>query len=147
LALDLPSGLRDNLNGMKAFLATLTICMFPILAGCSAEQLQSIRPTSSSDSESIPIENSTLKNCRFQSTNPTYPFGSVIQANPIVCDEGVPKKVELLTPSPLPSGVQFSIEQLSLIGTANERVIQAPYEFYLENESGYTTIKIQISIQ
>jgi hypothetical protein len=145
--LDLLFGLHDNQRCMKALLATLVFCSFSLLTGCSQEELRSILPPSISDSESIPIENSTLKNCRFQSTNPTYRFGSVIEANPILCDEGVPKKVELLTPSPLPSGIQFSMDQLSLMGTANERVIQAPYEFYLENESGYTTIKIQISIQ
>jgi len=132
---------------MRKFIAALVFGSILTLSACSKQELQSFRRNLPTDSESIPIENSKLKNCRFQSTNPTYPFGSTIQPNPILCDEGVPRKVELLTPSPLPSGVQFSMDQLSLVGTANERVIQAPYEFYLENESGYLIIKIQISIQ
>lgn len=97
--------------------------------------------------ESYPIENSKLKNCRFKFPSPTYSFGATIEPNLILCDEGVPKKVEILTPAPLPSGIQFSANTLSINGTANERVVQAPYDFYLENESGYVIIKIQISIQ
>jgi hypothetical protein len=132
---------------MRTFITALVFSSLLTLNACSKQELQTFRRNLPTDSESIPIENSKLKNCRFQSTNPNYSFGSTIAPNAILCEEGVPKKVELLTPSPLPSGVQFSMDQLSLIGTANERVIQAPYEFYLENESGYLIIKIQISIQ
>ncbi len=125
--------------------ATLIFCL--INTGCSKEDLGKLSRAQPGDVESIPLENSKLKNCRFQSITPSYAYGTNIPANPILCDEGVAKKVEILTPNPLPSGIQFSQDQLSLIGTANERVIQAPYEFYLENESGYAIIKIQISIQ
>ncbi len=71
----------------------------------------------------------------------------MIQPNKIVCEAGVPKKVTLLSATPLPSGLQFSSSEQSLIGTANEKVIQAPYEFYLENDAGYTRIRLMITIQ
>lgn len=117
------------------------------LSSCTKEGPKNNRPTSSMNSESFPIANSKLKNCHFKFPKPTYTFGSTIEPNVIQCDEGVPKKVEVLTVAPLPSGIQFSPSTLSLTGTANERVAQAPYEFYLENEAGYVIIKIQISIQ
>lgn len=133
-------------EGMKLFI--YTVCSLAILLGsCSPEDQNTAKVKPVQEAESLPVENTKLKNCRFKFTAPNYAFGSSIEPNPIQCDEGVPKKVEILTPSPLPSGIQFSSSVLSLIGTANERVIQAPYEFYLENESGYSIIKIQISIQ
>jgi hypothetical protein len=117
------------------------------LASCSKQASKDRKTNVQVDSESYPIENSKLKNCHFKVQAPTYTFGATIEPNIIQCDEGVPKKIEILTPAPLPSGIQFSQNTLSLIGTANERVVQAPYDFYLENESGYVIIKIQISIQ
>ena len=147
LKLDLPLSLHDNHRSMRILpaIATLIICL--LTTGCSKENLDKIYRNQPGEVDSLPIENSKLKNCRFQSITPSYAYGTAITPNPIICEEGVAKKVEILTPNPLPSGIQFSQDQLSLIGTANERVIQAPYEFYLENESGYTIIKIQISIQ
>ncbi len=118
-----------------------------VLSSCTKEASKDGKTAITNGSESYPIENSKLKNCRFKNTAPSYTFGSTIEPNIIQCDEGVPKKVELLTVAPLPSGIQFSQNTLSLVGTANERVIQAPYDFYLENEAGYVIIKIQISIQ
>ena len=118
-----------------------------MVSACSKQDEGIKRVIKNGDSESIPIANSELKNCRFTNPAPNYAFGSTIEPNVILCDEGLPKKVEQLTPSPLPSGIQLNEGVLSLSGTANERVIQAPYDFYLENESGYTIIKIQISIQ
>ena len=153
MKLDYPPVFSDNHKGMKwdfkisvipVFLAALTALM---VSSCSKENLNAKKIIQSGDAESIPIENSKLVNCRFQNPTPSYRFGTSIDPNVIICDEGVAKKVEQLTPSPLPSGIQLSNETLSLSGTANERVIQAPYEFYLENESGYMIIKIQISIQ
>lgn len=132
---------------IRIFSAVLLIAISMMNSSCSKENQNAKRVIQSGDSESIPIENSKLVNCRFSNPNPSYTFGSTITQNTIICDEGVAKKVEQLTPSPLPSGIQLNADSLSLTGTANERVIQAPYEFYLENEAGYTIIKIQISIQ
>lgn len=129
-----------------AFKSALVLGLL-VLASCSKEATKDRKTNANIDSESYPIENAKLTNCRFKFATPSYTFGSTIEQNIILCDEGVPRKVEILTPAPLPSGIQFSHNTLSLIGTANERVVQAPYDFYLENESGYTIIKIQISIQ
>ena len=128
---------------MKAVLI-LSLLFFTSCTKQASKDRNSVTP---GDVESYPIENSKLKNCRFKYQNPSYTFGATIEPNLILCDEGVPTKVEVLTPSLLPSGIQFSPNTLSLIGTANERVVQAPYDFYLENGSGYVIIKIQISIQ
>ncbi len=128
------------------FKSTLIIALL-VLSSCTKQASKDRKGNVSIDSESYPIENSKLKNCHFKFPFPSYTFGATIEPNIILCDEGVPKKVEILTPAPLPSGIQFSPNTLNLIGTANERVIQAPYDFYLENESGYAIIKIQISIQ
>jgi hypothetical protein len=136
-------------RGIQSNILSTTLLLLSVIlnSSCSKENQNARRVIQSGDSESIPIENSKLVNCRFSNPNPSYSFGSTITPNTIICDEGVAKKVEQLTPSPLPSGIQLNSESLSLSGTANERVIQAPYEFYLENEAGYTIIKIQISIQ
>ena len=116
-------------------------------ASCTKQASKDRNSATPGDSESYPIGNTKLKNCHFKFQAPSYAFGATIEPNLIMCDEGVPTKVEVLTPALLPSGIQFSPNTLSLIGTANERVVQAPYDFYLENESGYVIIKIQISIQ
>ena len=144
---------EPELKGMKLnsimglTLKSVFILGFMILASCSKEASKESKPNIQLGSESYPIENAKLKNCHFKYSTPSYTFGASIEPNIIQCDEGVPKKIEILTPAPLPSGIQFSQNTLSLIGTANERVVQAPYDFYLENESGYVIIKIQISIQ
>lgn len=129
-------------------LRSLTILVLAAgLASCTKQASNDRRGPSGPDVEVFPIENSKFKNCHFKNPNPSYTFGSTIEPNPIMCDEGVPKKVEILTPAPLPSGITFSPGLLNLSGTANERVVQAPYDFYIENEAGYAIIKIQISIQ
>ena len=117
------------------------------MGACSKQASKDRKTNVIVDPESYPIENTKMKNCRFKFSSLNYTFGATIEPNIIICEEGVPKKVEVLTPAPLPSGIQFDSNTLSLIGIANERVIQAPYDFYLENESGYAIIKIQISIQ
>jgi len=128
-------------------LPTILLLSLISLVSCSKQAAKEVKPVVVGDSESYPIQNSKLKNCHFKFPTPSYSFGATIEPNLILCEEGVPKKVEVLTPAPLPSGIQFSPNTLSLNGTANERVVQAPYDFYLENESGYVIIKIQISIQ
>lgn len=117
------------------------------LISCTKENTNARKGNTALESESFPIENLKLKNCHFKFPTANYVFGATITPNIIQCEEGVPKKVEQLTPAKLPDGIHFDAGQLSLVGTANERVIQAPYDFYLENESGYVIIKIQISIQ
>lgn len=97
--------------------------------------------------EVFPISTGELKNCRFQNQNPVYSFGAAIPPNPVVCDSGVATSVQLLSPSPLPTGLSFAMNQLSLAGTANEKVSKAPYQFYIENSSGYQILKIQITVQ
>ena len=97
--------------------------------------------------ETMPIGNFQMKNCRFNNSAPHYTYGAAIAPNYIQCDEGLPATVQKLSPAALPQGMQFSNGVLGLTGTPTERVIQAPYEFYLENPSGYQVIKIQISIQ
>ncbi len=87
-----------------------------------------------------------LKNCRFQNPKITYAYQSKITANPIICDQGVPRKVELISPTPLPSGLLFSMNELSLVGTANEKVIKAPFQYYLQNEAGYVIVKLEITV-
>ncbi len=133
-------------KGMKWF-QSLSILSLIIFSACTKEASKDSKPNLVIDSESFPIENTTLKNCRFKIPNPTYTFGSTIEPNPILCDEGVPKRAEILTPAAPPNGIQLSSATLSLVGIANERVVQAPYDIYLENESGYAIIKIQISIR
>lgn len=133
----------QNLSSMTRALFILSLI---VLASCTKEAPKDSKAIQHGD-ESYPIENTKLVNCRFKNPTPSYSFGATIEPNIIQCDEGVPKKVEQLSPAPLPSGIQFSQNSLSLTGTANERVVQAPYDFYLENESGYVIIKIQISIQ
>ena len=128
---------------MKAVLI-LSLLFF---ASCTKQASTAGNRVIPGDSESYPIGNSKLKNCHFKFQTPSYTFGSTIEPNIIMCEEGIPTAVTVLTPALLPSGIQFSMSTLSLTGTANERVVQAPYDFYLENESGYVIIKIQISIQ
>lgn len=97
--------------------------------------------------QTFPIENSELKNCRFQTANPVYSLGQKIPDNRISCDQGVPRSVQLLNPNPLPGGLQFSLEKLALIGTPGERVQNGAYTFYLENEAGYVTLKMSLSVK
>jgi hypothetical protein len=119
------------------------------LSACSKKEAER-SPTGQIEGPiSFPITSSKLENCRFKNPAPTYAFNSSIEANTILCDEGVPTKVELLTPNPLPNGIEFSMNQnlLGLTGTAKERVIGAPYEFYLENEAGYQIIKLTLTVK
>ena len=117
------------------------------LVSCSKQNEDASPSNPTPTVESYPISAGELKNCRFQNPNPTYTFGAPIAPNPILCDEGVAMDVQLLTPGTLPTGLQFSKGQLSLVGTASEKVVKAPYDFYIENASGYLRVKIQITVQ
>ena len=97
--------------------------------------------------ESYPIANTQLRNCHFKDQAPVYGYNTPISPNPIQCDEGVAKKVELLSNTPLPNGILFSMNELSLVGTANQLVASAPYEFYIENEAGYQILKLQLTVR
>jgi hypothetical protein len=118
-----------------------------LLASCSKQAPKLANGLVDPNAETIPIGNFKFKNCHFLNPTPSYTFGAKITPNIIQCDEGVAKSVQPLNPAKLPAGIYFDPAQLALVGTANERVVQAPYDFYLENESGYVIIKIQISIQ
>ncbi len=80
-------------------------------------------------------------------TQPSYTVGQTITANRILCDEGVATKIEVLTPTPLPKGLTLDLASRSLIGKPEERVIQAPYQIYLENEAGYLVISLTLTVR
>jgi hypothetical protein len=117
------------------------------LAACSKQKPSSATAAPFPSVQSFPISSSVLTHCHFKDPNPVYTFGAAIPANPVLCDEGAIRAVTLLSPTPLPSGLSFSLDQLSLIGTASEKTNAAPYQFYAENEAGYTILKIQITIK
>lgn len=124
----------------------LTLAVALLGAGCSkpneSNPIQQDAPTP----ETQTITTDQLKNCRFQNPKITYAYQSKITPNPIICDQGVPRKVELISPTPLPSGLLFSMNELSLVGTANEKVIKAPFQYYLQNEAGYVIVKLEITV-
>ena len=123
-------------------------CLFTLsLASCSKAKVSPLSPNNLSTAETFPIANSELKNCHFKDPNPTYTCGQTITPNPIQCDQGVARSVQILNPNPLPSGIQFSSNQLSLVGTAGERVTGSPYRFYLENEAGYVVLKMLLTVK
>jgi hypothetical protein len=97
--------------------------------------------------QTFPIEASKLKNCRFQTANPVYSQGQRIPDNRISCDEGVPRSVQILGPTPLPSGLQFSMDKIALIGTPAEKISNGNYSFYLENEAGYMVLKMALTVK
>ena len=129
------------------FTLGIALSILILTSSCSKQAAKTIAALSDPSSESMPIANSKFKNCHFKFPNPSYVFGSTIEPNIIQCDEGVAKSAQPLNPTKLPDGIRFDASTLSLIGIANERLVQAPYDFYLENEAGYVIIKIQISIQ
>ena len=119
------------------------------LIGCSkqeAEQTVAKKPPVSIP-ESQAINNTKMRNCRFQNSPVEYTYGQSIPMNPIVCDEGVAVKITQLSPNLLPSGIIFSSADRALVGTANEKVIGAQYEFYLENEAGYVRVPLRLTVR
>ncbi len=129
----------NTYNALLALLLALTSCSKATTANNTATPIP--------DVETFPITAGKLTNCRFQNPSPTYTFQSTIAANPILCENGVPRKVELLTPTDLPTGMMFSMNQLSLTGVANQRVTGAPYQYYIENEAGYMIINLQVTVK
>lgn len=130
----------------KGFAYLLAVSLV-LLSACSKKDAGRSPNSQNIAPEPLAIESSKLTNCHFKVSNPTYSYQSTIAPNPIQCDDGVPRKVELLTPTPLPNGIQFAMNLLSLTGVAGERVINAPYEFYLENEAGYVMIKLLVTVK
>lgn len=127
----------------------LTVLGMMILAlqACSKKQEDESPNGNIPDVEVFPIANQKLVNCHFKQASPVYAFNAKIEPNVISCDEGVPKRAEVLTPNPLPAGLELDVKTLSLIGTAKEKVSKAPYVIYLENEAGYVKIPLNITVQ
>ena len=117
------------------------------VSSCSKSKEADARSGNVPEVEVFPITNSKLTNCRFTTSSPSYTFNNKIAPNVIRCDEGVPKRVEILTPNPLPAGLELDANQLALVGTAKEKVSQANYVVYLENEAGYVKIPLKITVQ
>jgi hypothetical protein len=97
--------------------------------------------------ESFPIANTKFQNCRFQTAAPTYGVNSTITPNPIVCDAGVAKAVQLISTTPLPQGIIFSSDTLSLVGTPTVAMASTIFDFYIENESGYVILPLTITVK
>jgi hypothetical protein len=130
---------------LKIWALGFTILFF-FATGCSKQQAADA-PAAQPTVETFPISNSKLTNCHFQTATATYSSGAAIAPNPIICAQGVPTSVQVLNPTPLPSGIAFSMDQLSLTGTSTVKLAQTPYQFYLENEAGYVIINLQLTVQ
>lgn len=124
-------------------------CLVLAITGSACSKQDDATPVSSGTPtvETFPISTGAFKNCRFQDQSPVYTLGSTIPLNPIVCDFGVATSVQLLSPTPLPNGIQFEMNHLWLAGVATQRLSQTPYEFYIENASGYQILKLKITVQ
>ncbi len=133
-------------HSRKAFLGALFMGALGLQA-CSKDKDTGPAANQGPDVEKFPIAATQFKNCHFKDTSPTYTLNGVIPPNPIECDEGVAKKVELLTTNPLPNGLRFSMDQLSLTGTAGEKIASAPYQFYIENEAGYVILNLNLTVK
>ncbi len=131
---------------IKSKSAFLIACVLLSATGCAKATSQD--PTYlTPDPETYPIENSQLMNCRFKEPKPVYSLNSKINPNPILCDEGVATKVELLSINTLPAGLQFSMDSLSLIGSATQKVASTTYQFYIENEAGYLILNLSLTVK
>ncbi len=117
------------------------------LASCSQKNNGASKSTGTPTVESYPIANTKLQNCHFKNPAPTYTYGATITPNPIVCDSGVATAVSLVSASPLPTNMQFSMDQLALTGIASEKMSQIPYQFYVENQSGYVILNLQLTVK
>jgi hypothetical protein len=127
--------------GPMLFLFTL------LLSACSKQNGASDAVTTGIFPQTFPISSTVLMNCRFKNPTPIYTVGSPITPNSILCDEGVATSVSLLNATPLPSGLSFSMPQLSLIGTPTQKIPQTLFQFYIENESGYVILKMQMTVK
>ena len=131
----------------KPIQSLLFLALLGVSLSCSKQKSSSTPGFQPSLGETFPVSSTVLKNCHFQEAKPIYVAGQSITANPILCDEGVARSVTLLTPAALPTGLSFSMAQLSLIGTPTEKTVSAPYEFYIENEAGYAILKMQMTVK
>jgi hypothetical protein len=129
----------------KAFVVFLGLPL--ALGACSKSNSGDASSPTGIFPQTFPIASTVLTNCRFKNPNPIYSVGAPITPNSIQCDEGVATTVSLLNPTPLPSGLTFSMAQLSLVGTPTQKIAQTPFQFYVENESGYVILKIQITVK
>lgn len=134
---------------MKLLMASTFVCLGFNLAilGCSKAKDQPGTSGTPGAVETFPITTAPLKNCQFQQPSVTYTFETKIEPNGIRCEEGVPRKIEVLSPSNLPLGLRVEPSQLALIGTPRERVTGAQYVVYLENEAGYVRIPLSITVK
>lgn len=141
---------RLQSNALKAavFRTAMILGFGLAVTGCSkGKDAPAVGGNPAPSVETFPISNSKLVNCHFTNPTPTYAFNSTIQPNVIQCDEGVPKRVELLSRTPLPNGLELDAEHLSLVGTAKEKVARASYTVYLENEAGYVRILLTLTVK
>ena len=117
-------------------------------SACTPNNSTPPAPTSVPTVDTSAVSAPALVNCHFQTQKATYSFNTTIKPNPITCDNGgVPRTVQVLSPAPLPPGLEFDATKLALVGTATEKQALSPYKFYLENEAGYVIINLQITVQ
>jgi hypothetical protein len=117
------------------------------LTSCSKKAPDQSTAYSPPVAEGYAVENTKFKNCHFKVAAPTYSVNAAIAPNAIQCDEGVAKKVEVLSTSALPAGLTFSMGTLSLVGTPTEKVTNAPFDFYIENEAGYLILHMALTVK
>ncbi len=134
-------------KGFEVVRSILALFFCLAALSCSKPNSENSRGNQIPIPDSFPLANSKLKNCRFEVENPTYSYGAAIVPNRILCDEGVARAVSLLSPTPLPAGLSFSLAELALVGTASEKMTSAPYQFYIENEAGYLILKMRITVK
>jgi PBP1b-binding outer membrane lipoprotein LpoB len=117
------------------------------LCSCSKNKIDQAETLGTPTVESFPIENTKFKNCNFHDQAPSYTVNSAIAPNVISCDEGVAKTVTLLSAAKLPIGLAFDMSKLALTGTPTEKVTDAPYDFYIENEAGYLILHLNLTVK
>ena len=137
----------DQVGIAKGFARALLIAGFVLMSSCSKQKNTDPSVSQTPTVETFPISTGELRGCHFQNRTVIYSFGGTIAPNPIVCDQGVATSVQLLSPTPLPTGLQFNLGQLSLTGSANQKIAATSYQFYVENESGYLILPITITVQ
>ena len=115
--------------------------------GCSKPAEAPASITHVPAAQSFPISNAVLRNCRFQDPDPVYPAGVAIPPNPILCEGGEIRTVTLITPDPLPQGLILSSPGHRLTGTPSRNGAPSTHQFSLENEAGYATLKIRITVK
>lgn len=135
---------RQNLQWVLT--TCLAVCTLLFFSACTPKE-KSKAPLFQPEVVVDELSVGPLKNCKFSDPQPAYNFQTNIPPNTIQCEEGVPTHVELLSDLPLPSGLRWDAQQMALIGSANEKVSQAPYQFYLKNAAGYIIIPLKITVK